>query len=891
MENKNWYNLSIKETIDAFESDAKKGLSSEQVEKNRQIYGANRISAAKGQSALLRFALQIHQPLIYVLLFSATMALYLGEYVDAAVIYGVVLVNAIMGFVQEDKALKALDNLTKTIKLSAHVIRDCNVEVVDSAELVPGDIVILRSGEKVPADMRLIQVHDLKVDESALTGESVPVEKDDHSLPENTVLAERNNMVYASTLATFGQAKAIVTETGNHTEIGKISRMIADAKDLKTPLTEKIEDFSGKLLWLIVFFSVLSFGVGIYKGLPFTETFMSAVAMAVAAIPEGLPAAVTIILAIGVSRMSKRNAIVRKLPAVETLGSTSIICSDKTGTLTENKMTVQLIVAGGEEFCVSGNGYDFVGEITPDTPNAALMEVLKTGVLCNDAHIRQIDDVTFHEGDPTEIALLVAAEKKSLPAETLRQEYPSVDEIPFESDYQYMASLRNDKTIYLKGATEAILPYCTHMLDAKGNKVDLDKKQVLATMERLASQGLRVLGFAQKTAFEKEKLTHQDVQSNMTFLGMQAMIDPPREEAIRAIASCHSAGINIKMITGDHVVTAKAIAAKMNLHGKGQNVDPVVMNGAEIAATSDKDLKKTAPKVDVFARVTPEDKLRLVKALQANNNIVAMTGDGVNDAPALKQANIGIAMGQNGTDVAKDAAAIVLLDDNFATIESAVEEGRCVFDNLIKFIIWTLPTSFAEALIVMLAIFFNLTIPISPVQILWINMVTTILLGIMFSFEPREAGIMQRKPRKPEQKIITGPIFRRMVMVMLLMTALSFVGFEMVIRDGGSVLLGRTLVVNLIVMCGIFLMMSCRSWDKSVLTTGISSNHPMLFGAIGMVVLQLIFTYTSWFKLMFNTEAMPAKYWLIALASGVIVMVAVEVEKFFVRLKMRKERA
>lgn len=890
MENKNWYNLSVKETLDALRSNAKQGLSGKQVTENLEIWGPNSITAAKGRSAWIRFLLQIHQPLIYVLLFSATMALYLGEYVDAAVIYGVVIVNALMGFVQEDKALKALDNLTKTITISAHVIRDCNVEVIDSTALVPGDIVILRSGEKVPADMRLIQVHDLKVDESALTGESVPVEKDECELPAETVLAERANMVYASTLATFGQAKAVVVETGNHTEIGKISRMIADAKDLKTPLTEKIEEFSGKLLWLIVFFSVLSFGVGMYKGLPFTETFMSAVAMAVAAIPEGLPAAVTIILAIGVSRMSKRKAIVRKLPAVETLGSTSIICSDKTGTLTENKMTVQTIVAGGAEFSVSGNGYDFNGEITPDVPNAALMEVLKTGVLCNEAHIRQIEDVCCHEGDPTEIALLVAAEKKGLPVETLRREFPSVDEIPFESDYQYMASLRNDKTIYVKGAAEAILPYCSQMLDADGNYTAVDKQAVLAKMEELAARGLRVLGFAQKRDFDKDKLTHRDVQSKMTFLGLQAMIDPPRPEAIKAIASCHSAGINIKMITGDHVVTAKAIAAKMDLHGRGSQSEPRVMNGAEIAKTSDKQLENIAESVDVFARVTPEDKLRLVKALQARNNIVAMTGDGVNDAPALKQANIGIAMGQNGTDVAKDAAAIVLLDDNFATIESAVEEGRCVFDNLIKFILWTLPTSFAEALIVMLAIFFNLTIPISPVQILWINMVTTILLGIMFSFEPREAGIMQRKPRRPEQKIVTAPILRRMVMVMLLMTALSFAGFELVIRDGGSVLLGRTLVVNLIVMCGIFLMLSCRSWDKSVLTTGIRGNRPMFWGAVGMIVLQLIFTYTPWFKVMFNTEPMPLQYWGIAVLSGVIVMLAVETEKFFVRRTLRNSR-
>ena len=874
-----WYFLSQDQVLSHFQTNPKTGLTSKQVDDYRTQYGLNEMTMKKGKSALLRFWLQIHQPLIYVLLISATIALYFGEYVDASVIYGVVVVNAVMGFVQEDKALKALDSLSKSITVKTHVIRDNDVLEIDSKELVPGDIVILRSGEKVPADLRLLQVHDLKIDESALTGESVPVEKVSEELPDNTLLADRRNMAFASTLVTFGQAKAVVVETGDHSQIGQISKMIHEAADLKTPLTEKIESFSGKLLWFIVFLSVLAFAVGFYKGLPFVDTFMSAIAMAVAAIPEGLPAALTIILAIGVSRMSKRKAIVRKLPAVETLGSTSIICSDKTGTLTENKMTVQKIVCAGQEYSVSGNGYAIKGTIEPQDDNQALIACLKTGILCNEAQLKS----SGPQGDPTEIALLVSAEKKGIKVKELREEIKCMDEIPFESAYQYMAVLGSDQTLYVKGATEAILPYCTHQMGPDGKWMALDSKKVLKTMEKMAAQGLRVLGFAVKPKMKTDKLTHKDVQSDLIFVGLQAMIDPPRPEAIKAIKACHSAGITIKMITGDHVVTAKAIAAQMDLHGKGEKVEPTVMNGAEIAKTSDEELKKIAPAIDVFARVTPEDKLRLVKALQKNKNIVAMTGDGVNDAPALKQANIGIAMGPNGTDVAKEAADIVLLDDNFATIESAVEEGRCVFDNLIKFILWTLPISFAEAFIVMVAIFFGLTSPISPVQILWINMVTTILLGAMFSFEPIEDGIMSRPPRKPDTPIVTKPLLTRMVLVTTLMTVLCFIAFEIVADQHYNVKLGRTLVVNAIVMMGIFLMFACRSWDKSIFKTGFKGNRWMVLGAVGMILLQLLFTYTDLMQKFFQTVPLPPQVWLLAIGCGVIVTAMIEVEKWIVR--------
>lgn len=884
MEKKNWFALPMDSVIAAFHSDPQKGLSTQEVITARNKYGMNVITPKKGKSAFIRFLLQIHQPLIYVLILSATIALFLEEYVDAFVIYGVVIINAIMGFIQEDKALKALDSLSRSITIQTHVLRNGEVEQIDAKELVLGDIVLLHSGDKVPADVRLIQVHDFKVDESALTGESLPVEKRAIQLEEKTLLADQVNMAFASTLVTFGSARAIVVETGDYTQIGKISKLIADAKELKTPLTEKIEAFSNKLLWLIVVMSVVSFLVGMYKGLQFTDTFMSAVAMAVAAIPEGLPAALTIILAIGVNRMLKHNAIVRKLPAVETLGSTTIICSDKTGTLTENKMTVQEIFTPHHSYHVSGIGYTLKGEITPFESDIALETCLKCGIFCNDAALKNGEGKIEPTGDPTEIALLVSAAKKGMNAWEMRPINGCVDEIPFESDYQYMACLRADQTIYMKGAAEAILPFCTQMMQKDGSCQPINCPEILSQLENYAQQGLRVLGFAIKPQFTNKKITHQDVQGKMIFVGLQAMIDPPRPEAIRAIAACHSAGISIKMITGDHVITAKAIAEKMNLHGGKAEKEPVVLNGSEISAMSDEALKKAARQTDVFARVTPEDKLRLVRALQKSKNIVAMTGDGVNDAPALKQANIGIAMGKNGTDVAKEAAAIVLLDDNFATIEKAVEEGRCVFDNLIKFILWTLPVSFAEAFIVMTAIFFNLVVPISPVQILWINMVTTILLGAMFSFEPVEKEIMHRPPRQPSDPMITKPVLFRMINVMLIMTILSFTAFGISIKTGDSVQLARTLIVNLIVFCGIIYMFSCRSFQKSIFQVGFWGNKWMIGGALGMIGLQVLFTYSKVFHFLFQTQPMRLDDWLVVFGGGLILLLLIELEKLFWRL-------
>ncbi|MBE6453887.1 MAG: HAD family hydrolase [Alphaproteobacteria bacterium] len=881
MEN-NYHALTNDDVLQKLKTNIKQGLNEDDVQKRLEKYGPNALTPPKGKSAWLRFFLQIHQPLIYVLILSATIALCLGEYVESGVIYGVVIGNAIMGFVQEDKALKALSSLSKNIPMMTTVLRNGQSVVIPSQEVVPGDIVLLHSGDKVPADMRLLEVHDLKVNESVLTGESLPAEKNADILPEKTLLGDKLNMAFASTLAVFGSATGVVVATGDKTEIGKISQMIASAEDIKTPLTEKVEIFSSKLLWLIVFLSVLAFVVGIFKGLPIVDTFMAGVAMAVAAIPEGLPAAMTIILAIGVNRMLKHKAIIRKLPAVETLGSSTVICSDKTGTLTENKMTVQHIYCGGNNYDVSGLGYQLEGVFTPEgKTNKALQVCLQTGVLCNDANLWNDAGAFKPSGDPTEIALLVSASKHGIVPSQLREKTPCSDTIPFEAVYQYMACLCGD-TIYMKGSIEAVLPLCKNQMNKDGKLEKINTKEIQKQADIYAKQGLRVLCFCIKPDFKKKTIQHSDVKTDMIFVGLQAMIDPARPEAIKAIATCHAAGINVKMITGDHLLTAVAIAQKMGFAKDGK--EPTAINGKELSAMSDKELLKIAPTTDVFARVSPEDKLRLVKALQKKSNIVAMTGDGVNDAPALKQANIGIAMGENGTDVAKEASDVVLLDDNFASIEKAIREGRGVLDNLIKFILWTLPISFAEAFVVMLAIFFGWKLPITPVQILWINMVTTILLGAMFSFEPIEKGIMTRAPRKPKAPLLSKSVLIRMITVCSLMTLFVFVVFNAMMQQGYSLSQSQTTVVNLLVMLGIVNMFACKSVTRSTLFSGLLKNRWMLFGAFGMVILQILFTYTSVFNFCFKTSFIGLKAWATIGVASLLLLLWIEVEKLILRI-------
>ncbi len=814
-----WHHLDTADVATRLETDARAGLTADEVARRQDRHGANVLSARRGHGPLVRFLLQFHQPLIYILLVAAVVTGVLDEWIDAAVILAVVLINALVGFVQEGKALQAIEALGKTLRTEATVVRGGRTERVDAAGLVPGDVALLQSGDKVPADLRLVRCRDLQVAEAALTGESVPVEKSLAPLAADVPLADRRTMAYASTLVTFGQAAGVVVAIGDGTEVGRISRLIASAEDIQTPLTRLIARFSNILLVAILALAAFNFVVGMLRGQSPLLMFKASVALAVAAIPEGLLAAVTIMLAIGVGRMAQRRAIIRKMPAVETLGSTTVICSDKTGTLTQNQMTVTTIVAGAEAFAVSGSGYAPDGHITTDGTElstgdmhrrVALLECLRAGVLCNDSRVFQDGDAWTLEGDPTEAALLVAGAKAGIQPALLVEETPRIDSLPFESELQYMATLHDQglerpRVVYMKGSVEAILSRCDTAFDAAGHRGPLDDAAIGAEVARLAADGLRVLAFARKDLPpETAALARDDVASGLAFVGLQAMLDPPRPEAIDAVRICQAAGVRVKMITGDHAITAAAIATRLGLDGaaRSDGTAATAVTGRKLEGLADDALPALADERAVFARVAPEQKLRLVRALQTRGHVVAMTGDGVNDAPALKQADIGVAMGKGGTDVAREASDMVLTDDNFASIEAAVEEGRGVFDNLTKFIVWTLPTNGGEALTITLAILLGASLPIAPVQILWINMTTAIMLGLMLAFEPKEPGIMDRPPRAPRTPLLTANLFKRIGLVSLLFVIGAFRLFEWMLQVKGASLAEAQTVATTVFVFG-----------------------------------------------------------------------------------------
>ena len=885
-----WHHCRAEDVAEFLNTDPARGLQAFEAKHRLERFGPNVVTAKKQAGPLKRFLLQFHQPLVYILLSAGIITLFLREWVDAAVILGVVLVNAIIGFIQEAKAEKAIESLKSMMTTATTVLRDGKWISLDAANLVVGDIVQLQSGDKVPADLRLFRCRDLQIDESALTGESVPVPKKQEILEKETILADRRNMAYAGTLATYGQGQAIVVATGDKTETGRISELIASATDISTPLTKKIASFSTILLYAILVLAALTFAVGVWRGESAIYMFMAAVALAVGAIPEGLPAAVTITLAIGVKRMAAQKAIIRKLPAVETLGSTTVICSDKTGTLTENQMTVRRIVAGGAAYDVEGNGYAPEGSFLRDGQGVlspypkVLEECLLAGLLCNDARLVSADGIWRVEGDPTEGSLISVAGKAGFSPEETVARWPRRDAIPFESERQFMATLHRTEdgdgsVAYLKGAVERLLHACDERMDEEGGRTALDRQAVLAEADNLAREGLRVLAMASRSfPGGKERLEIEDCLSGLTFLGLQGMIDPPRVEAITAVAKCREAGIDVKMITGDHAVTAAVIARQLNI-GHGGEAEPVALTGKELEGLSDEGLIEAAEKTSVFARVAPEQKLRLVEALQARHHIVAMTGDGVNDAPALKQADIGIAMGITGTDVSKEAADMVLTDDNFASITQAVEEGRRIFDNLVKFITWTLPTNGGEGLVILAAIMTGVTLPILPVQILWINMTTAVLLGLMLAFEPGEADAMQYPPRDPARPILSGVILLRILLVSVLMLAAVFSVFVWQKSQGYSLESARTVAVNLFVTIELFYLFNCRSLTKSAFKIGFFSNPWVLAGSGAMVVLQLVFTYAPVMNRIFYTAPISVFDWLLIVVVSLIVYLAVGLEK------------
>jgi cation-transporting ATPase F len=859
-----------------------RGLSQAEVIQRQKQYGPNELKAKAATPAWVKFLQQFNQSLLYILMVAGAVKAFLGSWRNAIVIWAVVVINALIGYIQESKAEEAIAALAQSVVTEVTVIREGQKLRVPSRELVPGDVVLLSSGDKVPADLRLLSVRNLQVDESALTGESVPVEKRLGSLAEDTPLADRQNMAYAGSFVTFGQGAGVVVAIGNQTQTGRISELVEKGGSLQTPLTRKFEEFSLMLLRIILSLAGLTFLVGLAQGQGAASVFEAAVALAVSAIPEGLPTVVTVTLAIGVSRMAKRHAIIRKLPAVETLGSATVICSDKTGTLTENQMTVQAIYAGSQLYQVTGSGYSPQGQILAQEGGdpveverlLALQACLLAGCLCNDTRLQPKDNGQWEVvGDPTEAALLVAAQKGGLDLEELQRRRPRLDSIPFESEFQYMATLHRlgpeEHCIYVKGSVEALLPRCRSQMGSQGEIQSLEEERIRQQVEALARQGLRVLAFAQKTVPSSQtRVDHPDLQEGLIFLGLQGMIDPPRPEAIAAVHSCQTAGIQVKMITGDHVLTAQAIAEQMGLGG-GKPVQ--AYSGRDLEQLSPEEFVEAANRGSVFARVVPEQKLRLVEALQARGQIVAMTGDGVNDAPALKQADVGIAMGRGGTEVAKAAADMILTDDNFASIEAAVEEGRTVYNNLLKAIAFILPVNGGESMTILLSVLLNRELPILAIQVLWLNMINSITMTVPLAFEPSTGREMTRPPRDPEANLLSPRLLQRILLVSVFNWILIFGVFEYIEQTTGNLNLARTMAIQALVIGRIFYLLSLSQAIPTLLGRGRASQlerHERLMDtaaiAIGIgaaILLQILFSQWSLFNIIFDTAPLSWEQW------------------------------
>ncbi|HEX6979487.1 MAG TPA: cation-transporting P-type ATPase [Alphaproteobacteria bacterium] len=863
------------------------GLSEQDAQDRLARFGPNRLPQARPRGALRRFLDQFNNTLILVLLAAAAITAALGHGVDAAVILGVVLINAIIGFLQEGRAEKALNAIRSMLLPRASVIRDGRRTSIEIERLVPGDLVVLEAGDRVPGDLRLIRARHLHIDEAALTGESVPVEKSVAPVAAEVPLAERSSMAYSGTLVTSGQGTGMVVATGAATELGRISALLTSIETLTTPLVRQMNAFGRRLTGGILAASaaVFAFGVLVRAYAP-AEMFMAVVGIAVAAIPEGLPAVMTIALAISVQRMAARKAIIRRLPVVETLGSVSIICSDKTGTLTKNEMTVRTIATAEDLFDVGGVGYAPHGgfrvngrEVVPEH-EPLLIEIALAAALCNDACLRQAGDAWTVDGDPMEGALLAFALKAGIDPEAAGKKLRRTDVIPFDAGHRFMATLHHNHAgqgmIYVKGAPERILAMCATQRAAKGN-APLDAAYWNDRLQALAAQGRRVLAVAVRPVREGHRTLRFDhVERDLTLLGLVGMIDPPREEAVTAVAECRAARIRVKMITGDHAVTARAIAAQIGLENTRR-----VLTGPDTDALSDEELRRCAPDIDVFARAAPEHKLRLVQALQSHGHVVAMTGDGVNDAPALKRADVGVAMGHKGTEAAKEAAAVVLADDNFASIVAAVREGRTVYDNLKKTISWTLPTNGGEALAMVGAILLGLTLPLTAVQILWINMVTTVTLGLTLAFEPTEPDAMRRPPRRGDEPLLSGFLVWRVVFVSILFMLGAFGMFSWAERQGLSVAEARTIVVNTIVVLEIFYLFSVRYLRTTSLTwQGVLGTPAVLIGVGAASASQFAFTYLPFMQSLFGTR--PVSLWngLMILLTGILLLAILEVEKF-----------
>ena len=891
----NWHTKTAEETLSALETTSS-GLSESDVKKRLADVGFNKLPEPKRKNVFLRFMTHFHNILIYVLLGASVITASLGHFVDTFVIIAVVIINALIGFLQEGKAEKAMDAIRHMLALRATVIRDGKRQTIKGEELVPGDVVLLEAGDKVPADIRLLEIHGLQIQESILTGESVAVEKKMAPVDNQAALGDRICMGFSGTTVTYGQGIGVVVATGANTEIGCISGLLSEVQTLNTPLVTQMAVFAR---WLTLFILVIAMMILLFGHFvshhAFNELFIAVVGLSVAAIPEGLPAVLTISLAVGVQAMAKRNAIVRRLPAIETLGAVSVICSDKTGTLTRNEMNVTSIVTSEDRFDITGVGYEPVGDVKLNEQavevdvHSVLQYLGLAAALCNDSELVKQENSWVGQGDPMEAALLAFSGKVRGGHTEAREQWSRTDLIPFDTKHKYMATLNHDHEnhafIFIKGAPETILSMCSSQRIGDNDTGILDLVYWHEQARAIAEKGQRVLGFAVKRVSPEHTVLEQsDVQDSLVFLGLAGLIDPPRSEAIEAIAECHRAGIDVKMITGDHAGTAVAIGKQLGLwHGDN------VLTGTDLDKLDDATLKSIVSDTGIFARTSPEHKLRLVMALQANNMTVAMTGDGVNDAPALKRASVGIAMGKNGSEAAKEASEIVLADDNFATIVAAVKEGRAVYDNIKKVISWTLPTNAGEAMTIILALLLGLNLPITPIQILWINMITAVTLGIALAFEPAEEGTMRRQPRHRNQGLLSGGLLWHIVLVASLFLASVFGVYEYAIGQGYSENLARTIAMNTLVALEIFHLLFIRNMNtKSLSWKGIRGTRVLWVSIVTVTIGQAAITYVPWLQSVFETEAVNLFDIVLIVFLGLFMFLIIECEKQF-RLRILKK--
>ena len=884
-----WHAISADEVVKRLATDGEKGLEAAETAARLQKYGPNRLPEGRKRGPLMRFLAQFNNILVYVLLGAGFIKLMLNLWVDAGIIFAVVVLNALLGFIQEGKAEKALDSIRNMLSAEARTVRGGEARMIPAEALVPGDVVILESGDKIPADLRLVDAKNLRTEEAALTGESVPADKTTEVVPANATVGDRENMAFSGTMVVSGRATGIVVATGSETELGRINQLLASVSPLETPLLRQIKKFGYSVTAAIGVISVLIFAYGKWvEGMPFVELFQAVVGIAVSLIPEGLPALITITLAIGVQRMARRNAIIRRLPAVETLGSVSRICSDKTGTLTLMEMMVVSAVTAESAYEVSGDGYAPEGEVQKDDEPAGKDPVLalmgRVSMLCNDAELFQEEGAWKVEGDPTEGALYPFASKLGMDRATEQAASPRIDAIPFESEHKFMATLHKSaasEVLFVKGAPEVILEHCDRQQTASGQAAPLDRAHFMQASDRLAAQGERVLALAwlESPAVKAGSLGPADLPKTLVLLGLIGLLDPPRKEAIEAVKECHGGGIRVTMITGDHKITAAAIAKMLGI-GDGTTA----ITGAEIEDMDTATLQERVRDIDVFARASPEHKLRLVKAIQANRQIVAMTGDGVNDAPSLKKADIGVAMGIKGTEVTKEAAGMILADDNFASITAAVKEGRTVYNNIEKAMLFLLPTNVAQALVIAVAIFLGFTMPITAPQVLWVNMVTSVALGLVISFEPHEIDVMSRPPRAVGRPIVTSFGIWRIVFVGLALLAYTLWAFFWMKSHGASDALARTTAVNAITIGQVFYLLNSRYLlDSSFSPTAHMGNKYLPLGIGAVVILQLLFTYAPPFQAMFGNEAIQLWVWPRLFAGGLLFFAVVEAEKFVIR--------